>query len=373
VENPVKETSLVFRLVWPVLVLLLSVSGCVADKPFKFPSTIVPEQLDDGWDVASPVDVGISQAALDEIYAMFLSEDRYYNAKSLLVVKDSKLVFEAYCRTPADRDTYGHIQSVTKSITSLVFGIVQTTGAVDSLEQPLYSIIPEKFPADEAKHSITLRHLLTMSSGLAFDDDDFSVEIYANKPDDPIRYILNKPLYDQPGASFYYRDCDPHLLSFAIWRLTGQTEEQWAAERLFAPLEIGDYYWDTDHTGTTMGAHGLHLKPRDLAKIGQLVLDFGRWRGNQVVDSAWIATSTGKQVETGYSSGPEMRHYGYYWWVLPYWQAIEAWGHGGNYILIQPKHNIVIVLTSLPDADNDIVATRPEQFHELIRPLLDSE
>jgi CubicO group peptidase (beta-lactamase class C family) len=283
------------------------------------------------------------------------------------------LVFEAYCRTPADRDRYGNIQSATKSITSLVFGIVKSDGYIDSLLQPLYAVIPDKFPPDAGKRSITLGHLLTMSSGLAFDNDDFSVVLYADKPDDPIRYILNKPLYAPPGEKFYYRDCDPHLLSFAIWRLTGKTEEQWATERLFPPLEISDYYWDADHTGTTMGAYGLHLKPRDLAKFGQMVLDHGRWQGQQVVDSAWIAASTQKQVETDYSSGPEIRHYGYYWWVLPQWTAIEAWGNGGNFILILPQRQMVIVLTSMPDTDDDVAGTRPEQFHELIRPLLEGE
>jgi CubicO group peptidase (beta-lactamase class C family) len=352
---------------------LIFLSGCVSDAPFKFESSTVPEQLNDGWEVASPEEVNISPDALDGIYAAFMSEDHYFNAKSLLVIKNGKLVFEAYCRTPKDRDRYGHVQSVAKSITSLVFGIIKSEGYIDSLGQTLYSILPDKFPDDENKRSITLRHLLTMTSGLSFDNDDFSVEIYVDKPGDPAKYILKKPLYASPGGKFYYRDCDPHLISYVIRQLTGKTEEQWARERLFEPLGIGNYYWDSDHTGTTMGAHGLHLKPRDLAKIGQMVLDQGRWNDSQVVDSSWIATSTEKQVETDYRTEPHVYYYGYYWWVLPRWEAFTALGHGGNFIFVVPGKQMVIVMTSMPDVDDDVVGTRLEQFEDLISPLLEGD
>lgn len=348
----------------------LILAGCVSDAPFKFAGPTDPAELGDGWEIAAPEDVGISRESLDRVYKEFIREDRYFNAKSLLVIKDGKLVFEAYCRNQLDRDRIGHIQSATKSITSLIFGIVQSNGYIDSLDQSLYSIIPDKFPSDARKRDITLRHLLTMTSGLSFDNEDFSVEIFVDKPRDPIKYILNKPLYALPGGKFYYRDCDPHLVSYAIEKLTGKTEEQFAREHLFNPLGISEYYWDADHTGTTMGAVGLHLKPRDLAKFGQIVLDHGQWKGQQVVDSAWIAESTSRQVDTDYQTEPNIRYYGCYWWIFPRWQAVEAWGHGGNFILILPAQQMVIVLTSLPDA-GDGVSPHSDQFHELVSPLVE--
>jgi len=355
------------------MILFLSVTsfyGCVPDSPFKFEGSTVPDQLDDGWEVAPPAEVNISQEALDEVYADFVSEDEFYNAKSLLVVKNGKLVFEAYCRSAEDRDRYGHVQSVTKSITSLVFGMVQSDGYVTSLDQTLYSIMPEKFPSDAAKQSITLRHLLTMTSGLEFDNDDFSVKIYCDKPEDPVKYLLDKPLYASPGEKFYYRDTDPHLLSYTIEKVTGKTLAEWAYERLFVPLGISDYYWGSDHTGTTMGAHGLHLRPRDVAKIGQMVLDHGRWDGIQVVDSTWVAVSTREQIETDFTTEPHVYHYGYYWWILPRWQAFSAWGAGGNYIFVVPAKEMVIVMTALPDVDNEVMNTGLEHFEDLIGPLL---
>ncbi len=351
----------------------IALAGCVSDAPFKFAGPTEPAELDDGWEIATPEDVGISRESLGRVYKEFIREDRYFNAKSLLVVKDGKLVFEAYCRNPMDRDRFGHIQSATKSITSLILGIVKSNGYIDSLDQSLYSIFPEKFPADSRKRDITLRHLLTMTSGLSFDNDDFSVEICVDKPRDPVKYILNKPLYASPGGEFYYRDCDPHLVSFTIKRLTGQSEEQWAREQLFYPLGIREYYWEADYTGTTMGAYGLHLKPRDLAKFGQLVLDHGRWKGQQIVDSAWIAESTSRQVDTDYQTEPNIHHYGFYWWIYPRWQAVEAWGNGGNFILILPGQQMVIVMTSMPDTNDDVVGTQSDQFHELVSPLVESK
>jgi len=346
-------------------------NGCVSDAPFKFEGTTVPQQMNDGWQVASPEDVNINQAALDEVYRNFVSDDRFLNSKSLLVVKSKKLVFEAYCRDPGDRDRYGAIQSVTKSITSLVFGIIKSEGFIDSLGQRLYDTMPEKFPSDVHKPSITLQHLLTMRSGLSFDNDVFSMEILADKPSDPIKYILKKPMYAPPGERFNYRDCDPHLISYAIWRLTGKTLEQWTKERLFDPLGIVSYYWGSDHTGTTMGAFGLCLKARDMAKIGQMVLDHGYWNGVQIVDSSWVAISTEKQVETGDDTEPYIYHYGYYWWIIPRWNAFAAWGAGGNYIFIMPSREVVIVMTSMPDVDSDLFEQNLPSFEELIRPLLE--
>jgi CubicO group peptidase (beta-lactamase class C family) len=360
--------TLIVALLFTNLVFLI---GCVSDAPFKFESSIVPEQLNDGWQTASPEDVNISQESLDKIYAKFVSEDQYFNGKSLLVIKNGKLVFETYCRSPKDRDRFGHIQSVTKSVTSLIFGIVKSEGYIDSLDETLYSIIPDKFPSDVTKQSITMRHLLTMTSGLSFDNDVFSVEIYADKPSDPIKYILKKSLYANPGEKFYYRDCDPQLISYVIQQLTGKTEQQWAKERLFDPLEIQDYYWDSDHKGTTMGAHGLHLKPRDMAKIGQMVLDHGKWKGVQIVDSTWIAASTQKQVEVPGQVEPHVYQYGFYWWIVPRWQAFTTWGHGGNFIFIVPGKEMVVVMTSMPDVDDDAVGTTLDDFEELISPLLE--
>jgi CubicO group peptidase (beta-lactamase class C family) len=357
--------------------LLIVSSGifinCAKDAPFKFVDTTIPDPLNDGWQTASPEDAGIGKTALDRVYTAFMSEDKYFNAKGLLVVKNGKLVFETYCGSPKDRDRYSHVASVTKSVTSLVLGIVRSEGYFSSLDETLYSLIPEKFPSDAVKRSITIRQILTMTSGISFDNDVFATEIHGDKPADPIRRILEKPMYAAPGERFYYRDCDPYLIGYAIQKVTGKSEEKWAKERLFDPLGIKDYYWFTDHTGTTTGPYGLHLKPRDMAKIGQLVLDHGSWRGTQIVDSTWISVSTQKQFETDARTEPHVYDYGFYWWILPRWNAFTAWGHGGNYIFIAPEKKMVIVMTSMPDVEDGAVGTLLEGFEDLIEPLFDTE
>jgi len=362
------EISVVHGL-FPITLLMLL--QCAPDAPFKFANSTLPEKLNDGWEIASPEEVGLSRSALDRVYSNFVSEDKYYNAISLLVVKSGTLVFETYCRDLSDRDHYSHIQSVTKSVTSLACGAALSAGYIDSLDQSLYSVFPDKFPADAEKRIVTFRHLLTMTSGISFDNDDFSVELYVDRPRDPIAYILSKPLCANPGARFYYRDCDPHLISYALQRLTGMSEERWVKTRIFDPLGITDYYWDKDHTGVTMGAHGLHLRPRDLAKIGQLALDHGRWQGAQVIDSTWIVMSTQFQTQTDWQTEPHVYDYGYYWWVLPRRQAFTAWGHGGNFIFVSAQKEMVIVMTSLPDVDDDVVGTKLDDFEALISPLLE--
>ena len=125
--------------------------GCLLDAPFKIKGPSTPEKLDDDWEIAVPESVSVDSGALEKIYDEFVSQDNYFNAKSLLVIKNGKLVFEVYCRSEKDRDRFGQVQSVTKSVTSLVFGIVKSEGFIDSLDQTLYSIIPEKFPSNEDK------------------------------------------------------------------------------------------------------------------------------------------------------------------------------------------------------------------------------
>jgi CubicO group peptidase (beta-lactamase class C family) len=223
--------------------------------------------------------------------------------------------------------------------------------------------MPEKFPDIPEKRSITLRHLLTMKSGIDFDNDDFSIELYVDRPRDPVSYILHKPLYANPGEKFYYRDCDPHLLSSAVGQVTGKTLESWALERLFPQIGIVRYRWEKDPAGATMGAHGLYMMPRDLARFGQLILQRGRWNGTEVVSAEWIDRST----TGGTDSGLVEYDYGYYWWIVPELSAVTAWGHGGNFIFVAPDKDLVIVMVSMPDVDDDSVGTTLSEFMPLAR------
>jgi CubicO group peptidase (beta-lactamase class C family) len=334
------------------------------DEPYKFRTTTVPEALADGWEVARPEDVGLDPAVLAGIHDELLREDRNFATLGLLVVKDGKLVFETYLRDPADRDHVQHVQSVTKSVTSLVFGVARDRGLVPDLDTTLCSILaPACDGLDARKRDITLRHLLTMRSGIDFSNDVFSMELWVDQPADPLRYILEKPLFAAPGGVFNYRDADPQLVAYALERLTGRRERDLAREWLFDPLGIEDVYWDVGTGGVTMGAHGLHLRPRDFAKLGQLALDGGVWKGTPVVSEAWLAASTARQTE----SDLEEFGYGYYWWTVPELAGFSAWGHGGQFALAIPSKRLLLVQVSRPDGELD--GSRLADFVDLVRPL----
>jgi CubicO group peptidase (beta-lactamase class C family) len=236
-----------------------------------------------------------------------------------------------------------------------------------SFDTTICSIFPDDCSGlDPRKQAITLEHLLTMRSGLAFDNMDFSVEMWVDKPAHPVRHILGKKLFAEPGEKYEYRDADPQLLGYAMQQLTGQTEEELARTLLFAPLGITDWYWDHGGQGESMAAHGLHLRPRDLAKIGQLALDEGTWRGQRVVSQAWLDVATVPHVLTDRPRLP----YGYLWWIVPEAGGFSTWGHGGQYAFVVPARRLVLVMVSFPDTSADFLhGGELEQFIDLTRPL----
>ncbi|MBC8436253.1 MAG: serine hydrolase [Bacteroidetes bacterium] len=184
-----------------------------------------------------------------------------------------------------------NMQSSTKSVTSLVFGIARDMGYFNSLDQKLYDIIPEEFDANLNKRDITLRHLMTMKSGLEFNNDDFATELHMKEPKNQLKYILAKSLYANPGALWWYRDCDPQLLGGAILKKSGMLLEEIADEKLFGPIGITDYYWEKNADGHNWAAQALFMRPRDMARIGKLVLNKGMWNGQQLVSEEWIEQS----------------------------------------------------------------------------------
>lgn len=345
-------------------------SSCLFDEPLKHDLGVVPEALDDGWQIATPESVGLSSEALARIHRALLSEDRFLGSLGMLVIKDGKLVWETYLRSRADRDHYHHLQSATKGVTSLVFGMARDHGYFPALSQSLGELFPEELLGlDPQKATITLQQLLTMTSGIAFDNVDFDLELYTFHHADPLRYILEKPLYAAPGARFYYRNADPQLISYALQRATGSTESALAASWLFSPLSIRDYYWQANSDdGSTIGGNSLHLKPRDFAKIGQLLLNRGQWAGHSIVSSDWIEQMTETQIQSDFhDASGEPVPYGYYWYVLP--TGYVAWGNGGQYLLVDPEKQLVIVHIALPDTAG-LDGSELNDFVELVHELL---
>ena len=336
----------------------------VLDAPYKFRNTTVPEVLDDGWPVGTPEDVGLDPAALEDLHDEILREDRFFGTLGVLIAKDGVLVFETYVRDPADRDEIHHLQSATKSVTSTLVGVARDRGLFDSVDTTLCSILDSACDGlEDRKHDITLRHLLTMRSGLALDNDHMAYDLVIKKPDDPLRYLLELPLMADPGELFNYRDVDPQLNAYAIEELSGERESAFAEEVLFAPLGITDTYWLELDDGASTGAFGLHLRPRDFAKFGEMVLDGGTWGGVQVVSPEWLEEALMVDEPDAW----EGWGYAYNWWVSPDGDALTAAGHGGQFAMWVPAEHLLAVQVGLPDAE--LHGSAPQDFYDLIRPL----
>jgi CubicO group peptidase (beta-lactamase class C family) len=343
-----------------VLFLCLFVTGCLGDGEPHIAFNDAAKDLGDGWSVATPEEAGMSSEGLKRAYQDWWDSDDFRQACSLIVIRHGKLIKEGYARNLVDRTRRTAIWSATKSITSLDLGIARGLGYLQDLDQPIYEIIPEAFKGVEVeKRAITLRHLLTMTSGLDFKDDGIhsvSVELspHADATKHPITYILKKPMYAKPGETFYYQSANPHLIGAIIQKVTGKTLEQLAVEYLFTPLGIQDFNWESDTEGHSFGGFGLFMRPRDMGKIGQLVLQGGVCNETTIIPKEWLSQSTIPQSPVP-EDDPEWEgaKYGYYWWIFPDLGegAIAASGHGGQFIFILPQYDLVIVETANPNPD----------------------
>jgi CubicO group peptidase (beta-lactamase class C family) len=330
----------------------------------------VPAIRSDGWDVMTPAAAGFDASLLRRPFQRLFSPDELPGARSLIVARDGRLVAEGYCRSPEDIDRAYDIMSATKSVTSLIFGMALDDGALLGEEQRLFDLLPYEFAAagasdDAVKQTVTLAHLLTMRSGIDLENPAFSLQLENGGIDDGVAYVLGRPLATRPGQSFHYRDADAFLLGAALERALARPLSAFAADRLFGPLGIAEPRWLTQSGRTTYGAFGLFLRPRDLAKIGQLVLDGGVWRGQRLISSAWLDRSTSAQLPAEAVQVAQFA-YGYYWWIRPDNGTFFAWGHGGQYVYVNRTLRLLVTMTAEPDAEDSPAAVMPVQFLSLV-------
>jgi len=316
-------------------------AGCLTDPELKVAyEGYEPEVLNDGWETSTPEAADMDGEALERVFRDLFREDRHATVRALLVVRHGKLVAEGYARDPLDRNRIHNVQSVAKTVTSLLAGIALDEGVLPSLDEPLYALMPRYFDDDPRKRGLTLRHALTQQTGLDFyNPEDTGPFMYSRGSS--LANVLHRPLAFDPGTDFYYSDGNPQLVSGAIQIASGMSMEAFAARRLFAPLGIDHWRWEHHADGVTFGANGLWLRPRDMARIGQLALDRGIWRGERVVSEDWIRESTRIHADGDY---------GFYWWVYQGGRLIAARGAGGQAIVVAPELDLVVVETSDPGA-----------------------
>jgi CubicO group peptidase (beta-lactamase class C family) len=320
----------------------------------------------DEWPVAPPEDVGLDSAPLG-VLERWLGSFAEANVHGVVVIRHGALAYERYFagedqnwgqplgRISFASDSKHDLRSVTKSVTSLLVGIALDRGLIGDIDEPLFTFFPEH--ADlrtEDKDRILLRHLLTMSSGLEWDEyrpytDPLNSEIRMIWSPDRYRFALERGIAAPPGTLWNYNSGSSELLGAIISKAAGRPLEDFAKEALFDPLGIRDVAWSTyPNNDIVSSGGGLRLRPRDMAKIGQLVLNRGQWAGRQIVPANWIDASVAAQM------GPTDRKmfYGYQWWLgrsLIDRQEIAwvaAMGLGGQRIFAVPAFDLVTVVTA---------------------------
>ena len=335
-----------------------------------------------GWRSSPPEEQGLDPKTLSQIDHDV--KETFPAVKGVLVVRNGYVVFENYYQG-YDRSDHHHVWSVTKSVTSALVGIALKEDRIENLDQRLPEFFPEHFGpgTDQRKRQITVENLLTMTNG--FRQNSF----YSGKgfdqilsSDDVVEASIGQSMAKEPGEEFNYNNGDAHLLSAILTKTTGQSALAYAHESLFKPLAIDSdpdasmqavpanlrrfeqagFVWADDGQGNSVGAFGLKLTARDMAKIGYLYLQDGRWEGRQIVPRGYVRASTREQLETGYSPAGGPAGYGYLWWTrkVEGYRAFYASGYGGQFIYVIPELNLVAVIVSEAPGRGEIAPQSPD-------------
>jgi CubicO group peptidase (beta-lactamase class C family) len=330
-----------------------------------------------GWRLSTPAAEGMTAGPL-EAFDRDLADGRYGYVDSMLVIRHGKIVYEKtydrsadYLRLFAGKGAPGiynyydpgwhpyykrtklhTMQSVSKSVTSALVGIAIGEGripGVDAKAMPYFSDF--QLAPDARRDGMTIGDVLTMRTGIRWDEESTEYTDPRNNcavmesKDDWVGYVLEQPMVAGPGTTFVYNSGATVLLSYLIWKATGQPADDYAKEHLFAPLGI-EYFWKRTPKGLADTEGGLYLAPRDLAKIGLLYMKDGVWNGRRILPEGWARASTRAATSTnekGYDYGDQ-------WWVIPRGEkhpvdAFLAWGYGGQLLIVVPKLDLIAVFT----------------------------
>lgn len=338
------------------------------------------------WQTASPRSVGIDEKALAAFDAE-IAAGKFGNMDGLTIIRNGKLVFEK--RYPQDYDkifgakakqesplnagdlsgpynyysSWWHpwyqggdlhtLQSVSKTITSIIYGVARTRGDIPDIDTPAMKYFDESKIAnvDERKRRMTIRHLLTMSAGIDWNEslpytDPKNTGSQMEASSDWVEYTINRPMAHEPGKKFEYSSGATQILAHVFRVATGTDIEAYAVKHLFTPLGIKQFYWKRSPSGLVDAEGGVYLRPRDLAKLWQLFLQNGKWDGKQIVSPDWVKDSLTPHMDLG----PNAK-YGLKWWLYPYGKdnKMLAWsgnGFGGQFPIVLPEYNMVAVFNA---------------------------
>ncbi|MEO1416907.1 MAG: serine hydrolase [Bacteroidota bacterium] len=310
----------------------------VSYKPAEPSTTTAIPPSDDRWKI-SPTQLNLKKMEA-AIYDQTLE-----GTEGVIVAQNGEIVYEQYFGGFA-ADIPHDIRSAGKSIGSAIIGLGVGRGIIEDVDQLLYPYIPPKYQytSDSLKSQITLKGLLTMRSGIQVYEDTYQ------ESDDWLKTALEAPLGHAPQTRTMYKSADPFLTGVYLNERIDMPMEFFIVDNLLAPLGITNYIMNTDDQGIPYFGGGIHLTPRDILAFGQLYLDKGRWKGQQVISEPWVKESMAQH--TNLENVADKNGYGYFWWHHAYTvngqeiSSVEARGAGGQYIFILVELNAVVVITS---------------------------
>lgn len=330
-----------------LIIFVVSVNSfCYGQETYTYSQ---PKELGDGWKTNNLKSQNVDTTL---IYKMFNQiKNRRNKIHSVLLIKNNRFIIEEYFKGHSINKPHD-LRSATKSIRSILMGIVIDKGFIENIDDPISKYLKSPIPnknLDERKDKITIKHLLTMSSGLDCNDFDKKSKgqedkIYRKK--DWLQYALDLPMVNEPGAVSNYCSIGTVMIAEIISQVSGMKIDKFAEQYLFTPLGIKNVIWGhTSRKKVIPSAKRLYMTSRDMAKIGQLILNNGKWNGNQIISEKWIEESTTMKTKIAGNN------YAYLWWNIPFRLNDEltvsktASGNGGQYIIIIPKMDMVAVFT----------------------------
>lgn len=291
------------------------------------------------WQYSTPKKQGLDGKMFEDM-VVYLDEENIF-VDSIIIIKNGYIVFEDYFigNYPERKHV---LWSVTKSFISALIGIALDKGYLESLDQKALDFFPNisYYDPDPRKENITIENLITMSTGMDWEDDVnyYPMVISENQ----LEYVFSRPMINDPGTVWNYDTGGTHILSAIIQVATGKTTLEFAKEYLFDPIGISNYSWTQDKQGIYCGGFGLYMKSRDMARFGYLYLNNGSWDNKQIISSEWIQNST--EPHWNYSNGDW--GYGYLWWLRPNLDFYSAKGRYEQMIYVLPEEDMVVIFTS---------------------------
>jgi CubicO group peptidase (beta-lactamase class C family) len=290
---------------------------------------------------AKPDSLGLSSDGLMRLIA----EAQAGHSHALILVKDGRVVVERYFGHPQEPM---RINSGTKAIVSLAIGMLIRDGKISSVYAPLSTWFPEFRNGDKAR--ITLWNVLTHTTGLSHEKT--AETLYRQQ--DVVHYAASLPVIKEPGKDRSYSNEAVALLAGIVSSAAGKPLDAYLQEKLFGPMNISSYDWDKDPAGNPMAYGGLWMLPRDLARIGQLVLNNGRWEGKQLVPAAWIKMMTSPARN-------DIEHFGLLWGLYGYEAGpakfvvtgFNSNGYQGQYLIVYPQERLVAVRMHARESDGE--------------------